>query len=420
VTATIAVMRAAVAAALAAGALLVGAGCGSTSAATGTRGQDAAALVPTSALAFVSADANLDSAGWKTLRQVYPLSVDPDFVRDFPAAVGDELSLAVLGFDKGKPEAIAIVKSKDKSKLQALAEKYSDGSGDHYTVEDIAGWQVVADSAANFQAVRAASAGTSLADTADFKQAVSELDDGALAFTYAKGTVVQKLHKNLRSLVGTPRSLAARIVSGNDEVRLDVHATGGAHAAAYKPTLLRDAPSDAALAVSFKNANELAALLPSSFLPEVKGISGEGVLYVVPGGLLPIVTLEVQPPDPAAAARSLQALANRVKSNLPLRVRREGVKVLLTNATGNPSSGGSLVDDKKFKDATAAADLPTEVTWLAYADMPRLAPLIQAFSALAGKGQQMSNLKLDKLGTLVAYGAGAGSSSRLVVRTTVR
>jgi hypothetical protein len=96
--------------------------------------------------------------------------------------------------------------------------------------------------------------------------------------------------------------------------------------------------------------------------------------------------------------------------------------VVLTNATGNPGSGSSLVDDKAFKDAVAAADVPNDVTWLAYADMPRLAPLIQAFSALAGKGQQKadkSNLQLDKLGTVVAYNAPAGSGSQLVVRTTV-
>ena len=93
--------------------------------------------------------------------------------------------------------------------------------------------------------------------------------------------------------------------------------------------------------------------------------------------------------------------------------------MLLTNAVGNPGSSGSLVEDKAFKDALAAADVPDDVTWLAYADVPRLSPLIQAFSALLGSGQQAPNLKLlDKLGTLVAYGARTGSTSRLVVRLT--
>jgi len=103
-------MRAALAAALSAVSLLVAAGCGSSSAATGMPGQDAATLVPSSALAFVSADANLDSQGWKTLMKVYPVALDANIARDFPAAVGDELNLAVVAHDQGKPEVVAIVK----------------------------------------------------------------------------------------------------------------------------------------------------------------------------------------------------------------------------------------------------------------------------------------------------------------------
>lgn len=413
-------MRVAVAAALAAGFLLVAAGCGSSSAATGMPGQDAAALVPASAVAFVSASANLDSQGWKTLTKIYPIALDKDVAADLPA-LGDELNIAVLGFDQGKPEVVAIVKSKDSTKLDSLAKRFDQGN-EHYTVEDIAGWQVIADSAGNFQAVRDASTGSSLADSADFKSAAAQLDGDALAFAFANGAVAQKLPSNVRTFVGTPRWLAARIVAGKNDARLDVRAAGGKQQPLFKPSLLRDAPSGSALAVSFRNVNQLRAVLPQSLLPDVKGLSGEGVLYVSPASLLPLITLEVRPTDPAAAVKSLRALVNRVKSNLPLHVRRNGAKVLLTNATGNPGSASSLGDDKAFKDAVAAADVPNDVTWLAYADMPRLAPLIQAFSALAGKGQQKadkSELRLDKLGTVVAYGARAGSGSQLVVRTTV-
>jgi hypothetical protein len=414
-------MRAAVAAALTAAFLLVAAGCGTSSAATGMPGQDAAALAPPSAVAFVSANANLDSQGWKTLTKIYPIALDANLARDFREAVGDELNLAVLDFEQGKPEVIAIVKSKDKTKLRSLAARFDQGD-EHYTVEDIAGWQVVADSPANFQAVRDAGTGSSLADSADFKHAVAQLDGDALAFAFGKGSVVQKLPANVRTFVGTPRWLAARVVADKDDARLDVRAAGGKQPPVYKPTMLRDAPSGSALAVSFKNVNQLRAVLPPSLLPDVKGLSGEGVFSVSGASLLPVVTLEVRPKDPAAAAKSLRALAARVKSGLQLQVKRDGAKVVLTNATGF-GTGSSLMDDKAFKDAVAAADVPKDVTWLAYADMPRLAPLIQAFSALAGKGQQKadkSNLRLDKLGTVVAYGARAGSGSQLVVRTTVR
>jgi hypothetical protein len=425
-------MRAAVAAALAAGFLLVAAGCGTSSAATSGVVVDAAQLVPPSALAFAGADANLDSTQWGTVKDLFgPIELPKglDYQADVKPALGDQLNVAVLGVDNGKPEAIAIVKSDDAAKLKKLAAMFDQGD-EHYTVQQIADWSVVADSAANFQAVRNASTGTSLADTEDFKQAVSQLGGSELAFAYANGAIVQKLKTNLRSLVGTPRWLAARVVAGKDDVRLDVHAIGGSEAKVYKAALLEDVPSGAALAVSFKNVNELIARIQSQpalstalapFLTQLQGITGEGVLYVVPGALLPVVTLEVRPQDPDAAAKSMRAIASRVGSTLPLHVKREGSKVLLTNAAGNPGSSGALVDDKQFKDALAAADVPDNVTWLAYADIRRLRPLIEAFSALVAKGQQQqqkSNLKLDKLGTLVAYGARTGSSSRLVVRVT--
>jgi hypothetical protein len=59
---------------------------------------------------------------------------------------------------------------------------------------------------------------------------------------------------------------------------------------------------------------------------------------------------------------------------------------------------------------------------LAYADIQRLAPILQALASLSGKGQAKpsSTLKLEKFGTLVAFGARSGSTSRLEVRLTVR
>jgi hypothetical protein len=108
---------------------------------------------------------------------------------------------------------------------------------------------------------------------------------------------------------------------------------------------------------------------------------------------------------------------------LPLHVERHGNKVVLTNApSGFNPGGGSLVDDQPFKDALAAADVPAEVTWLAYADIQRLGPILQALAALTGQGQTKPSmtLKLEKFDTLVAFGAKAGSVSRLEARLTIR
>ncbi|HEX6663638.1 MAG TPA: hypothetical protein VF025_08180, partial [Gaiellaceae bacterium] len=87
-------------------------------------------------------------------------------------------------------------------------------------------------------------------------------------------------------------------------------------------------------------------------------------------------------------------------------------------------TGARLVDDQPFKDALAAAEVPKEVTFLAYADVQRLAPVVQALAQLLGQGQgsaSTSQLKgLDHIGTVVAFGARAGSTARVELRITGR
>jgi hypothetical protein len=428
-------MRAA-AAALALGLLLIAAGCGSSTAATQTSsGIDAASLVPPSALAYVSVDANLDSQSWQVVSDlVGPIGTGADYKRDIQPALGDRVNLAVLGVDNGKPDAVAIVRPTDVAKLQALAKKFDQGT-EHYTVENIGGWSVVADSAAAFQAVRDASTGSSLADNADFKSAMSQVGGDAFATAYASATGAEQLPPKLRALVrvaGSPRWVAASVTADKTALQLEARAAGASTQAAYKPALLGDVPSGAILAVSFKDVNQLLARIQAEptlgavlppFLDGVRSLGGEGVLYLLPGTLLPVVTLELQPRDPGAAVTSLRALAAKAAKVLPLRVERHGSYVLLTNAAAGVSPGsGSLVDDQPFKDALAAADVPGEVTWLAYADVQRLAPILQALASLTGNGQSKpsANLKLEKFGTLVAFGARSGSMSRLEARLTLR
>jgi hypothetical protein len=429
-------MRAAVAA-LGLGLLLVAAGCGSSTAATDSAsGTDVARLVPASAIAYVSADARLDSKAWRTITDLLgPVATDLNYERDIKPALGDRVDLAVLGVDNGKPEAVAFVKPTDEAKLRTLATKFDRGD-EHYTVEQIGGWSVVADSPAAFQAVRdAGGAASSLADSADFKSAMSQVGDATFATVYASGSGAEQLPPKLRALVrvaGSPRWVAAGVTVDDNALRVDARAEGGTSPAAYRPSLLSDVPSGAILAVSFKDVDQLLARVQAeptlraslpSFLTGLRSLNGQGVLYLLPGTLLPVITLEVRPRDPAAAATSLRALAARAAKTLPLRVERRDPYVLLTNAAPGTSPGsGSLPDDQPFKDALAAADAPGEVTWLAYADIQRLAPILQAVASLTGNGQTKPAVapKLEKFGTLVAYGARSGSTSRLEVRLTLK
>ena len=416
--------------------LLIAAGCGSSIAATGTSsGTDAASLVPASALAYVSADANLDSAQWQVVTDVLgPLPNNVDYKNEIKPALGDRVTVAVLGIDNCKPVAIARVKPTDEAKLSALAKKFDQGT-EHYTVEQIGGWSVVADSASAFQAVRNADSGSSLADSADFKSAVSQVGDSGLATAYASGSGVQSLPAKLQALVrvaGSPRWVAAGISADKTALQVKARAAGGTSAAAYRPALLHDVPSGAILAVSFKDVNQLLARVQSepllrtslpAFVTALHPLGGEGVLYLLPGTLIPVVTLEVHPSDPAAATAALREVAAKAGNMLPLHVERHGQVVLLTNAAAPTSPGsGSLTDDQPFKDALAAADVPAEVTWLAYADIPRLAPILQALASLTGNGQAKPSTtgKLDKFQTLVAFGARSGSTSSVEAKLTLR
>jgi hypothetical protein len=189
------------------------------------------------------------------------------------------------------------------------------------------------------------------------------------------------------------------------------------------------------LAVSFKDARELierVAAEPSLreyrrlFTDLAFALRGEGVFYVTQGVFLPTIVLEIESPDPAAAARSLRRVAAQLSAEtedvLTPRVLVRGHRVVLTTATAAPASGSRLVDDQPFKDALAAADVPGDVTWLAYADLHRLVPIVQGLSQLLGAGppSPQQTRTLDRLGTLVAFGASAGSARRVELRLTSR
>jgi hypothetical protein len=436
-------MRAAVAA-LALALLLIASGCGSASGGSAGAGQDSAGLVPPDALAFFSVDTHLDSQGWKTIKRLtggLPMLQKAlheqglDLERDVAPALGDELGLAVLGVDKGAPEAIALTQSQDQAKLRTLASKFDRGS-EHYTVERIGGWSVVADSKDAFDAVRHAQTGRSLADVSGFQAATKELGGNGTAFAYASGAALQQLGGSLGALVrgeGKPSWLAAQVTADGNAVRVKVRRESTKPGpVGYKPRLLQDVPSGALLAVSFKDAQGALKQLAGAAglglpLGEITTtLRGEGVFYLAQGVIIPTLVLELESADPAAAERSLRRVGTRLTAKaggaLTLNVLRRGDRVYLTNATSVPSPGARLLDDQPFKDALAAADVPSEVTFLAYADVQRLAPVLQALSQLLGRASaRVGDLQsLDRLGTLVAFGASAGSTSRLELRLTGR
>jgi hypothetical protein len=150
---------------------------------------------------------------------------------------------------------------------------------------------------------------------------------------------------------------------------------------------------------------------------------GEGIFYVQQGVLVPTMVLVVESPNPDGAAGALRRLARTLDAEtngfLSLKVAIRGKRVVLTNGAGWPGSPTRrLVDDQTFKDALAAADVPDEVSWLAYADVQRLAPIVQALTQLIGgtPPSEEQERRLERLGTLTAFGA----RSQWTLRVTSR
>jgi Protein of unknown function (DUF3352) len=437
--------------------VLAATGCGGSSEFLGgSPGAEAARLVPPTALALVSVDTDLQSAEWQRLddltrglparQQIEKALHDAlaqkqlNFDRDVRPALGRELNLVVLGGDAASPDVVALAQPEDQAKLLALASRFDEGN-EHYTVEQIGGWSVVADSADAFDAVRSASTGRSLADVAGFKAASARLGTDALARLYVDGPAAAKLSAHLGALgrlAGNPAWAAASLATQDDAVRIRLaSARTGATPTAYAPKLLKEVPSGASLAVSFRGAGNLLTQLAAQpqFAPlaqqlrEYLGVGpaglapllrGEGVLYVGPAGLIPSVALELESSQPAKAAATLRRVAQRLSAKggglLMLTVSTRPGRVVLASspqaAAALAGSGSKLVSDRGFKDALAAADAPAKVTGLAYANVQELLPLVQAAAAALGKPlSQETAASLGRIRTAVAFGTAGPSAA---------
>jgi hypothetical protein len=393
---------------LAVGLALVVAGCDSGSPST----PDAAELVPPDALAFVSVDES-DREGWRTVRELTGRST---------VGMG-EAHYALLDLGTGEPTVVTLARSDDDQPARLGRPRR------RIRIEKIGDWLVAAQPAA-FALLRAAESGRSLADVPEFKRAMGEVEGDALATAYANGSKLAELPGELGALarvVGSPEWVGAKLVAGENAAQFDVRTA--TTASVYRPRLLREVPSGALLAVSFKNSAEVLRRLAAEldeyrtlFADLIPAVRGEGIIYVTQGALLPTIVLMVESPNPVAAAGALrrlgQELAEEANGFVSFEVTRRGNRVTLTNAAVPPAiPTRRLVDDQAFKDVLGAADAPDEVSWLAYADVERLAPTVEALSQLLGmRLNEQQRRTLARLGTVAAFGA----RGRLVLRVSGR
>ena len=425
---------------------LIAAGCGASVAGvagSSSTGTGAANLVPADASAFAAVDANLQSTQWQrldALTQSFPARAKLldrithelqkhglTWKDDVEPALGPEVDAALLGNDD-----VVFTKPNDKSKLQALAQKLSTND-EHYSVEEIGGWSVVADAKDVFDRVRAAASGQSLSDSTTFKDAWAQVGGDALVRAYGKGNALAAM-----SRVVTPTSgaqwLAARVWADADALRLEAVAkpNRAAPATTTQP-LLHDVPSGASFALAFHGSADLARKL-SALAPNAAGgrfqltdfaplASSDGVAFVRSSGLLPEIAIELAPKDPqkalAAARDALRRLGGAL-GPVPLTAQLSNGKVVISDgpaAAAALRSGPKLTSDQAYKDAIRAAGVPARTTLLAYADVTQLAPFIQVVSsALAGPSTSADPTlgeNLAHVGTVVAWATGDGGLARL-------
>ena len=448
-------MRATIAVALASLAL-VAAGCGAASLAPGgsALGSNAAQLVPANALAFASVDTDQSSGQLQQFDRLTrglpvratliaainrPLAAHGlDYGRDVKPALGPEVDVAVLKIENGKPEAIALARPDDEAKLRALASRLDRG-GEHYSVERIADWSVVADSRDAFAAVRAASKGRSLADTSDYAAATRALPAEAVARAYVSGRALGLLRARLPLLAASgtkPDRIAASLAADGDGLRIRI--AKAPVEAANGSTLFGAVPSGAIFAVAFDGAPDTARqfrtmagrpLRALGLTPAELGTlaSGPGVVYVRAGStIVPVFGAELRPANANAAAAALRALSVRLRQNsggaLTLVVRRDGGTVFVADAQAAiddlRGSGPKLVDDPPFKDAVEAAGGGMPVL---YADVRQLLPFLQLARGLVGtKVPKALTDNLGYAGTVVAVARRSGGVAQLDVRITKR
>lgn len=412
-------MRAFLVAALMALAVVV-AGCGGSGGSSVARGADpdgsAASLVPSDAKAFVAVGTDLNSQQWQridALTKSFPargqlmskLLDGLDWQKDIAPALGPEVDIAALG----RQEYVAFTKSGDESKLQALATKLSKGN-EHYTVQQIGGWSVVADSQDLFDRVRSAQNGQSLAQSSNFHSAWSSVAGDSVVRAYVSRN---------------SGWLAAKISADPDALRADtvVHANAALPALAAH-SLLGDVPSGAALAVAFRGTGDLLTRLQATKLPLKQLaplLAGGGVVYVRPSGLIPEVALELAPKDPQAALASARKLLGSLSGRLgPVQLTAQlsdGKLVVADSPSALTAlrSGPKLVDDAAYKDALAKAGVASRTSFLAYADVTQLAPFVPPLvQAVTGKAPDFALAdNLSHVGTVLAWATRDGGEIRL-------
>ena len=395
-----------------------------------------------------------------------------DFGRDVKPALGPEVDVAVVsGATPNETSVVGLTKPHDPGKFKDLVKKLNatDTSGKPAVYREVDGWYALSDSQSAIDAVLKGN-GDPLSDNSTFNDAMGKLPDEALAKAYLNGaqlgSLIQRFGRG-SGLAGSSSGVekldfvSASLSAEDDGVR--VHGavagpdSGKLSDGDYESKLIRGVPADALAFLSFRGGKGIDRLKTqleanpalSGALSQVERalgvrvedilalLRGEIALYVRPGGALPEFSLMLGTADQASALATLDKLAARLAalthakvtsgnegghavktldfSRFVVRYAGLGDKILITSGLNGigayTASGPKLPDSADFKEARAAAGMPTSNAGFVFVDLKDSIALIESLAGLAGSSlppQAAGNLR--PLRSFTAWGASSGKA----------
>ena len=436
------------------------AGCGggrTNTSAGGSSIPDGASVVRAGLVGFVAIDSDTGSDQWQQLDKLahkFPARAKAiahieqelakhgvDYETDVKPALGPELDLAIASAGtEQSTRVVGLTRPDDPAKFEALVAKLnaSDSGGENAVFRQLAdGWYAISDSQAAITSVLKGDQ-TALADDDSFRQAVGKLPADTLVKAFLDGKRLSALASQAGAKVGSldPSLLgldnldyvAVSASAEDDGIRIRAASSGGP-AGGGETKLAKGVPGDAFALFDFlgkgttdqlgrlKSTPQLAPLLGELkeygvTLDEVLALlQGEVAFYARPGGVVPELTLVLDPQDASAALSTIDKLmehlaaarGGKVESgtqdghpvktvnlgNFAIHYGAVDGKVLLTSGMNGVAdfgaSGDRLPDSEDFKEANDAAGMPDSTGGFAYIDVKDVLPLLEGLSALSGE-----------------------------------
>ncbi len=398
-----------------------------------------------------------------------------NFKRDVQPALGSEFDFAVVpGTTLEDTAVVGLAKPDDAARFKALLGKAnaSSHSGKAVYRELDHGWFAISDTRAHVdQALKGD--GKPLSDESAYKDALGKLPSDALATAYVNGAQLSKLVQKLvegrgNGLAGAVPGItkleyiSASLSAEDDGLRLHGAAGGSGSqdlmGGTFKSKLISGVPADALAFLTFRGGRSLDQLKTqletnptfSQALPQLERalgvrvadilalLNGEIALYVRPGGAIPEISLVLGTSGQSSALATLDRLAARLAAftNAKVTSGREGGhpvktvdftrfavrysglgdRVLLTSGLNGvgayTGSGPKLPNAARFKEAKAAAGMPTSNTGFNYIDLQNSVALIESIAGLSGASlPQETTQNLKPLRAFLAWGGRSGNAA---------